>query len=122
MTSTTQAVLRQHHFQVSLDVVSLYTSVPVDDALSVIRDKLLREAAIPSPLQTEDMMALLRAVFDQIYFTFEGFSMGCAASALLLLSSWKKSRGEPSCSSSGVLCSCVPEIRRRLLRALEVRR
>ena len=52
-------------------MVSLYTSVPVEDALAVVRDKLLLEAA-PSPLQTRDVVTLLSTVFKLTYFTFEG--------------------------------------------------
>jgi hypothetical protein len=94
LTGAAPQVLQRHPYQVSLDVVSLYTSVPVEDALSVVRDKLQREeAATPDPLQTEDVVALLRTIFNLTYFTYEGriykqkagLPMGCAVSGIVAI-------------------------------------
>jgi hypothetical protein len=90
VTGTAPEVLQQHPFQASLDVVALYTSVPVEEALGAVRDKLLREAVVPSPLETEDVVTLLRAVFNLTFFSFEGeifrqrtgLPMGCAVSGI----------------------------------------
>ena len=86
-------ILQQHGYQVSLDVVALYTSIPVEDALAVVREKLVLKAATPSPLQAEDVVSLLRVVFGLTYFTFEGciyrqetgLPMGCAVSGMVAI-------------------------------------
>jgi hypothetical protein len=61
----------QYQHQCSLDVEALYTSVPVNDALAAVRDKL-QTGAIPEPLQADDVVQLLETVFRLTYFHFEG--------------------------------------------------
>ena len=90
---TSPAILQQHRFQVSLNVVSLYTSVPIEDALIVVRDKLLQEAATPSPLQTVDLVTLLKTTLNLTYFTYAGriykqktsLPMGCSVSGMVAI-------------------------------------
>ena len=94
VTSTTPQVLSQHRYQCSLDVVALYTSIPVGDALAAVLDKLLQGArVIPSPLQVEDVIRLLRAVFgltyfhheDRVYQQISGLPMGSAVSGIVAI-------------------------------------
>ena len=89
---TETSVRRQHQHQCSLDAEALYTSVPVDEALVVVRSKL-RSGVVPEPLQTEDVIQLLRTVFNLTFFHFEGqvyqqtagLPMGCAVSGIVAI-------------------------------------
>jgi hypothetical protein len=96
MTALTEAspqVLCQHNHQCSLDVVSLYTSIPVDDALDAVRDKLQAGGATPQPLLIDDVIQLLLTVFSQSYFCYDskvyrqvrGLPMGCATSGMVAI-------------------------------------
>ena len=88
--ATAPSIRSQHQYQCSLDVEALYTSVPVDDALVAVRAKLQSDA-VPSPLQSEDVIKLLKTVFDLTFFHFEGriyqqiagLPMGCAVSGIV---------------------------------------
>jgi hypothetical protein len=79
----------QHQHQCSFDVEALYTSVPREDALAVVREKLAT-AATPAPLEAGDVIELLRAVFTLTFFHFDGriyqqiagLPMGCAVSGI----------------------------------------
>ena len=84
-------ILTRHQFQCSLDVEALYTSVPVNEALLAVRDKLGQD--VPAPLQQEDVIQLLHTVFGLTYFTNEGriyrqvagLPMGNAASGIVAI-------------------------------------
>jgi hypothetical protein len=58
---------------VSFDVVSLFTNVPVEEVLQIIRNRLSMDSSFPerSPLQAEDVMELLdiclTATYSQYY-------------------------------------------------------
>ena len=83
---------RTHQHQCSLDVEALYTSIPVHDAMATVRNKLQRRV-IPRPLQVEDVIKLLDAVFSLTFFHFEGqiyrqiagLPMGCAVSGIVAI-------------------------------------
>ena len=93
ITSTAPQVRSQHRHQCSLDVESLYTSIPVSEALSAVQDKLRDGRAIPTPLRTEDVIQLMKTVFELTYFHFEGkvyrqiagLPMGCAVSGIVAI-------------------------------------
>jgi hypothetical protein len=58
---------------VSFDVVSLFTNVPVEEVLQVIRNRLTTGPSLPerSPLQVEDVMELLDICLKTMYFQSE---------------------------------------------------
>ena len=88
--ATAPSIRSQH--QCSLDVEALYTSVPVVHALAEVLTKL-RDETTPEPLQAEDVIGLLRIVFDLTFFHFEGqivqqvagLPMGCAVSGIVAI-------------------------------------
>ena len=67
VTGATQQVRRQHRHQCSLDVDALYTSIPVTDALTAVRNKL-QHGAVPDPLLAEDVIQLLETIFGLTFF------------------------------------------------------
>ena len=93
--STAPQTLSRYHHQCSLDVQALYTSVPVDEALLAVKDKLQlqRGGAVPNPLQADDVILLLKAVFGLSYFHYDGriyrqvsgLPMGCAVSGIVAI-------------------------------------
>ena len=92
--STPVETLRRYRYQCSLDVVALYTSVPVEEALIAVQTKLLLNGGIvPSPLQIEDVVELLRTTFSLTYFHHEervyrqiaGLPMGSAVSGIVAI-------------------------------------
>ena len=78
--------------QCSLDVEALYTSAPVDEGLSAVQAKL-SNAAVPGPIQLEDIIRLLLVVFsltclhyDQlVYQQIAGLPMGCSVSGIVAI-------------------------------------
>jgi hypothetical protein len=58
---------------ISFDVVSLFTNVPISEALPVIRNKLSLDDTLPnqSSLQNEDIMELLEVCVRTTYFQVE---------------------------------------------------
>ena len=58
----------------SFDVTALFTSVPVDEALVVIRDKLNTDTTLSdrTSLTTDDIIMLLRLCLKCTYFVFQG--------------------------------------------------
>ena len=69
--ATEAANRSQHRQHCSLDVEALHTSVPVADARAGVLTKL-RGRAVPEPLLAEDVVGLLKTVFDLTFFHFEG--------------------------------------------------
>ena len=62
--------LSRYRYQCSLDVVALYTTVPIGEALAAVRAKLsLNSSAVPHPLQIGDVMQLLKTVFALTYLS-----------------------------------------------------
>jgi hypothetical protein len=63
-------ILQSSHTLVSFDVVSLFTNVPVDEALQVIRNKLYNDDTLAelSVLQVEAIMELLEVCLRTTYF------------------------------------------------------
>ena len=65
--------LSRCRYQCSLDVVALYTTVPIGEALTAVRAKLsLNSSAVPQPLQIRDVIQLLKTVFALTYFHHDG--------------------------------------------------
>ena len=71
---------------VSFDVVSLFTSIPVNLALKITRDKLEsdRELSTRTEMSVSNILKLLKFVLKNCYFTYKneyyqrtsGFAMG----------------------------------------------
>jgi len=94
ISNVTPETLSRHRHQCSLDVVALYTSVPVVEALEAVRAKLSVNAnLVPHPLQIEDLIRLLSASFKLTYFHHEGkiyrqiagLPMGSAVSGIVAI-------------------------------------
>ena len=93
ISSASPQTLSAYQHQCSLDVEALYTSIPIDEAMITVRNKLDSEQITPCPLQTEDVLALLRSVVSLTYFHFEGsiyrqvsgLPMGCAVSGIVAI-------------------------------------
>jgi hypothetical protein len=95
LVNTAPQVLSEHQHQCSLDVEALYTSVPVNEAVAAVQHKLelQRGGGSPDPLQTEDVVRLLREVLRLAYFHFDGqvylqtsgLPMGCAVSGIVAI-------------------------------------
>jgi hypothetical protein len=77
----------------SLDVVSLYTSIPVADAINALTETLARRNFHYGPLMVEDIKDLVRVVltntyfhfFDKIYLQRNGLPMGSNVSPILAI-------------------------------------
>jgi hypothetical protein len=85
--------LRNGDILVSFDVVSLFTNVPVEEVLRVIKNKLCMDSTVSdrSPLQVDDVMELLEVCMKTTYFQFEdkfyqqndGMAMGSSLSPVV---------------------------------------
>jgi hypothetical protein len=64
--------LQTEGYRVSFDV-SLFTNVPVEEVVQVIRNRFSTDPSFPehSHLQVEDMMELLDTCLTTMYFQFE---------------------------------------------------
>ena len=82
-----------HIYPFSLDVVSLYTSIPQLEAIHVVRDLMCHHSHSLRELKPEDIAELLQVVIENNYFTFEqhiykqnhGLAMGSSVSAILAI-------------------------------------
>jgi hypothetical protein len=65
--------LQNEDYLVSFDIVRIFTSVPVEKVLQVIRNRLNTDPSFPecSPLQIEDIMESLDICLTTSYFQFE---------------------------------------------------
>jgi uncharacterized protein (UPF0335 family) len=65
--------LRKEDILVSFDVKSLFSNVPVEEVLQVIKNKLYMDHTFSerSPLKVDDVMELLEVSMKTIYFQFE---------------------------------------------------
>ncbi|XP_072047107.1 uncharacterized protein [Amphiura filiformis] len=59
---------------ISHDVVSLFTNVPIDECLDIIRERLEKDPDLKKRtlLEVEDIMSLMKFVLTTTYFTFRG--------------------------------------------------
>ena len=67
-------ILEEDEVFVSHDVVSLFTNVPIKEALKVIRDSLERDTSLNqrTKLTPDDLIELLEFVLTTTYFSFDG--------------------------------------------------
>jgi hypothetical protein len=83
----------EHGYPCSLDVVSLYTSIPPDEAIRNAEEIMRRNHFNTSPLTIEDTVSLLEVILRNTYFTFGksiflqvgGLAMGSSVSAILAI-------------------------------------
>ena len=66
--------LKEDEILISHDIVSLFTNVPIQEALSVIRTRLENDDTLKNRtrLSVDDIMDLLNFVCNSTYFQFEG--------------------------------------------------
>ena len=57
---------------VSLDVVSLFTSVPLDYTINVILDEVFKEKKIQTKLTRAELKSLLELCTKEMHFSFNG--------------------------------------------------
>ena len=60
-----------HNYPFSLDVCSLYTSIPPQAAIQAVKTKLLEHPEVRLPLRVDSICALLEVVLGNTYFSFE---------------------------------------------------
>jgi len=85
----TKLELHENHRIVTFDIKDLYVNIPIDENLSIIKTKLLRN---DNNQITHQMLSLMRAVLSQNYFSFQqkiyqpeqGISMGSSISSRML--------------------------------------
>ena len=83
--------ITEHEIMVSFDVVALFTSIPVDLALQIVREKLQQDATLTdrTDIYVTNIMKLLEFVLKNSFFTYEmvhyqqtfGCAMGSPVSA-----------------------------------------
>ncbi len=64
--------IKQYKYPCSLDVVSLYTSIPPHEASCNIIDLIALHGVDISPFEPVDISRLLQAIHQNVYFTFNG--------------------------------------------------
>ena len=64
--------LPQDYEMVSFDVVSLFTSVPLDYTINLILDKIYKDKLIKTKLKKDDMKKLLETCTKEMHFSFNG--------------------------------------------------
>ena len=67
-----QKRLPQEYELVSFDVVSLFTSVPLDYTINIILDKIYKEKLIETKLKRNEMKKLLETCTKEMHFSFKG--------------------------------------------------
>ena len=88
-----QLSLRESDIMASFDIVSLFTRIPVDEALQVIRELLLRDETLTdrTTIPTPDLCHLIELCLKSTYFKFgdsyyeqtEGAAMGSPLSPVI---------------------------------------
>lgn len=82
--------LKPNYKLVSFDIVDLYTNIPTDETLQLLRDNLHNNASISAQM-IDELIDLLKVILMQNYFTFngsfysqdDGLAMGSPLSGLL---------------------------------------
>ena len=85
--------VQSHNYPCSLDVVSLYTSIPHEGAVEVVEDMMLEHNYTFHNFNAHDVCNLLLAVLENNFFSFEnsiykqihGLAMGSSVSAILAI-------------------------------------
>ena len=67
-----QKGIPQGYEMVSFDVVSLFTSVPLDYTINLILDKIYREKLVKTKLKRGEMKKLLETCTKEMHFSFNG--------------------------------------------------
>ena len=64
--------ITEDHELISFDVVSLFTSVPLDFTIELILDKIYKKKLIKTKLKREEMKKLLQICTKEMHFSFNG--------------------------------------------------
>ncbi|MEL7309754.1 MAG: hypothetical protein AAGK05_19180, partial [Pseudomonadota bacterium] len=91
--SLPEGMKRAHSYPFSLDVVSMYTSIPQQDAIDVVERMMKNHNYNFFSLSPSDIAALLKVILENNYFTFEnkvyrqlhGLAMGSSVSTILAI-------------------------------------
>ena len=67
-----QKGIPQGYEMVSFDVVSLFTSVPLDYTINLILDKIYREKLVKTKISRDEMKNLLETCTKEMHFSFNG--------------------------------------------------
>ena len=69
-----QRQLKKQELMVSFDVSSLFTKIPVDEALTIIQERLNADETLPerTNLSVESLMHLLKICLKTTYFVYDG--------------------------------------------------
>ena len=78
---------------ISLDIVNLFTNIPIDKTLKIVQDKLSKDNSLDerTKLPISEIMFLIKFIMDNNYFSFDnkiyqqvsGAPMGCNLSPIL---------------------------------------
>ena len=93
ISNMSENALKKFNYPFSLDVVSLYTSIPTTDAIEVIEDKLRSEFKEPLPFDPEQIAEMLHVITQNTFFCYKqsifkqqsGLPMGNSVSAILAI-------------------------------------
>ena len=82
---------RQPHYRLaSFDVTNLYTNVPVDETMTILRNSLINTNRL-GRIEIDELMQLLKTILKQNYFSYDneyfmqedGLAMGSPLSGIL---------------------------------------
>lgn len=82
--------IKSHYTLASFDIVNLYTNVPIQETLNIVKENL-KKNLILLPEAIDELLELLNETLKQNYFTFnnkyyiqnEGLAMGSPLSGIL---------------------------------------
>ncbi|MEL7307825.1 MAG: reverse transcriptase domain-containing protein [Pseudomonadota bacterium] len=91
--SLPKEIVQSHNYPCSLDVVSLYTSIPHEEAIETAIELMTEHSYTYHELNMNDLRELLYVTLENNFFTFENFiykqvhglSMGSSVSAILAI-------------------------------------
>ena len=93
ISSMSGETLKKFSYPFSLDVASLYTSVPTTEAIHIVKERLEREHKHLIPFDPEQIVEMLTVITQNTYFRFKdrvfkqnyGLPMGNSVSAILAI-------------------------------------
>ena len=94
--------LKKFSYPFSLDVVSLYTSIPPQDSIKVIEEQLQGNSEIALPFTAKQVVSLLTCILNNTYFEYKGkifqqisgLPMGNSVSGILAMAYMSKIEGQ----------------------------
>jgi hypothetical protein len=65
-------VLLEYKYPISLDIKSMYTSIPVHEAIEVVKSRITQENFDLLNMSPDDIGCILKSIFDNSYVSFRG--------------------------------------------------